>query len=534
MDKTFKIMIDGRETSVTSSTTLLQAARQLGIAIPTLCYLKAEKSGDPEITPSSCQVCLVKANGRIVPSCATKAVPDMVVECETNELRQLRQTAFELLLSEHVGDCYAPCQWGCPAKLDIPKMLRFISRGEFENAMLTIWERIPIPSILGRICPRPCEKVCRRGKVDEPVTICQLKRYVADTSLGGTRRLFPPIAPPSGRRIAVIGAGPAGLSAAWFLTLAGHAVVLYEKEEMPGGRLRNLHDDVLPVDVLDFELENLFQLGEPNGIEFRHSEKIDVQDPARLNDLLRHFDAILLAIGEQEAENLARDTSHLKCGPRGILVDGQTYVTNRPGIFAIGTAIRKSAMVVRSVADGREAAEAIGEWLVQPSRLSASRKDFSVRIKSVQPNELEEFEKNSLQETRWEPSDAGTDDYQQDMAQKQADRCYHCDCRGRDKCRLLKESRKIMPELTRFPVSQRQPIQIRREGNIIYEPGKCIKCGLCIRLAREYGEPLGLTFVGRGFDVRVAVPFGESLQEALSKTAAMCVSSCPTGALVFD
>ncbi len=116
---------------------------------------------------------------------------------------------------------------------------------------------------------------------------------------------------------------------------------------------------------------------------------------------------------------------------------------------------------------------------------------------------------------------------------EQAARCLHCDCRGATSCKLRKYAAQYGASTRRFKAERRVFQQDARHAEVIYEPGKCIDCGLCIQIAAAAGEPLGLTFVGRGFDVRVAVPLDRSLAEALSKAAAECVAACPTAALAW-
>ena len=207
-----KLTIDQREVEVPPGATVLDAARQLGIDIPTLCYLEGYRPS------TSCLVCMVKIRtgdrGRLAPSCGTPAVGGMVVESETEELFQIRRTALELLLSDHVGDCLAPCHFACPAHMDVPNMLRQITTEDLAAAIVTIKRDIALPAVLGRICPKPCEKGCRRSGADGPVAVCQLKRFAADADLASPQPYQPPYAPPTGIRVAIVGAGPTGLSAA--------------------------------------------------------------------------------------------------------------------------------------------------------------------------------------------------------------------------------------------------------------------------------------------------------------------------------
>ncbi len=528
------ITIDGREIRVPEGITVLDAARRLGIDIPTLCYLKELPSSPGTVLPSPCQstsclVCLVKYQGRMVPACATPVVDGMQIESETDEARALRKTSLELLLSNHLGDCIAPCQFGCPAKLDIPNMLRALGEQDSEAAIRIIKERIALPAVLGRICPKPCEKVCRRKDVDAPVSICQLKRYAADTDLGQSRPFSPAIAPPSGKRVAVLGAGPAGLSAAYYLCVSGHEVVLFDNREIPGGRLRHWDEESLPKDVLDAEIEQLLALP----IETRFGTMFDWKEIDSLPGLLDYYDAVLWASGPlDEAE--ARQFG-LPYSKSGLAVVPGTYHLPHASfkhLFAAGTIIRgPKAMVVRSVADGRESAEAIDRFL-RTGEIKPIRTPYSVRIRKMNPDDLSELRPNGSTLDREEPEDAGTDDYEPAEAAEQASRCLHCDCRGRNDCQLLKYAELYEARTDRYQEGNSRSLIIQRSGDVLFEPGKCIQCGICITITKTVGEPLGLTWVGRGFDVKIDVPFEGTFAEGLGRIAKECAQACPTAAIV--
>ncbi len=185
------ITIDNRTVEVPDGATILDAARALGIAIPTLCHM----DGLPPST--SCLVCVVRVDGgqRLVPSCATRVREGMVVESETDEVRSARRMALELLLGDHLGDCLAPCQIACPAGMDVALMLRHIEAGDRHEAATVARDALVLPGTLGRICPAPCERVCRRGQLDEPVAIRSLHRGAADADLSADAVTLPDCAP---------------------------------------------------------------------------------------------------------------------------------------------------------------------------------------------------------------------------------------------------------------------------------------------------------------------------------------------------
>jgi ferredoxin len=515
-----KLTIDQREVEVPEGTSLLEAAEALGIEIPTLCYLKG-------YTPStSCLVCMVKIRNqnRLVPACGTLAVDGMQVESETAEVHQLRRTALELLLSDHVGDCLAPCHFACPAHMNVPLMLRQITAENLREAIATVKRDIALPAVLGRICPKPCEKGCRRASADGAVAVCSLKRFVADADLASSSPYTPDCKPATGKRVAVIGAGPTGLSAAYYLRQEGHAVTLFDGRAEPGGRLRHeFTPEELPRDVLDGEIATILRLG----IEFRPNTTVG--DNLTLDSLVREYDAVLVACGHLDAQ--IAEHWGLKAAPHGIQIVKETFETGRPGVFAAGSAIRKNGMVVRSVADGKEASQAISHYLAGVP-VQGAEKPFSVRIGRMESGEVAEMLASAGAAARQELPTSNAD-FTTTQAAEQAGRCLHCDCRSLTHCKLRHYAAKYNADPGRFRGPRAVFHQVTQHSTVIYEPGKCINCGLCIQIAQAAREPLGLAFVGRGFDVRIGVPFDRSLEQALSKVAQECVAACPTAALAF-
>jgi ferredoxin len=512
-----RLTIDGREVEMPAGATLLDAARKLDMDIPTLCFMKGLKPA------TSCLVCLVKVRNpdRLVPSCGMSVQDGMVVESETEEVHGARRMALELLLGDHLGDCLAPCHFSCPAHMDIPLMLRQIAGQQLREAIVTVKDAIPLPAILGRICSKPCEKGCRRHAADGSVTVCQLKRFVADADLASDSPFVPNRAAPTGKRVAVVGAGPTGLSAAYYLLRLGHEVTLLDDQPHAGGRLwRETTPEELPREVLNAEIGLILRMG----LDYRPDGRVG-QAPT-LDQLRQEYDAVLLACGA-----LDQDKIHgfgLKSAPHGIAVDRENHRTSLDKVYAAGNAIRGHGLVVRSVGDGREVARSIHHHLVgHPDPLGS--KPFSSRIGRLVGEEMGQFLGLAGAAPRHEdPAGMALD-----RAVEQAGRCLHCDCRALAGCKLRHYAALYGAEPGRFK-SERRPlvIQIQPSG-ILYEPGKCIDCGLCVQIVEAAREPLGLTFVGRGFDVRIGVPFQRSLEEALGKVAAQCVAACPTAALAF-
>ena len=516
-----RLTIDNREMDAPDETTVLEAARALGIDIPTLCH----RAGcEPQ---TSCLVCVVKINGnaRLAPACATKVSEGMCVESESDEVRLARRTALELLLSDHLGDCLAPCFFTCPAEMDIPVMLRQIASGDLSGAIATVKRDIALPAILGRICPAPCEKACRRNGLDAAVSICLLKRFVADVDLASPHPYRPVCGEATGKNVAIVGGGPTGLAAAYYLAQAGHRCGIYEQSDRLGGRLwTETNEDNLPRDIVEAEIAQLRKIG----IDVFTNSPVKTAEAFQL--LCKKHDAVFLAPGASASE--LASVWGLPTTSRGLAVNKETYQTDMVKVFAGGNAIRGKGMVVRSVADGKEAAMAIDSFLLG-EKFVGPQKLFSTKIGRMEREELILFAEGSEKEPRREPAGGKKNGFDAGEATLQAARCLHCDCRGLHNCKLRHYAVEYEADPKRFQGARRAFIQDARHAEVIFESGKCIDCGLCIQIAAKSGEKLGLTFLGRGFDVRVAVPFDGTLDEALLRVAVECVEACPTAALSF-
>jgi len=513
-----KATIDNIAVDVPAGTTILQAAAKLGIEIPTLCHLEG-------CTPqTSCLVCLVKINNspRMMPSCATLVTEGMVIESETPEVHSFRRSALELLLAEHCGDCFAPCQGVCPAHMDIPTMMRHIHSGELRDAVATVKQAIPLPATLGRICPELCEKGCRRNQIDDAVSICTLKRYVGDKDLASAAPYLPPCAPPSGKRVAIVGTGPAGLTAAWFLLQAGHAVTLFDDHPLPGGALRySIDEQRLPRAILDGEINLVKALG----AEFVLNTRIST-----LADLQRDYQAILLACGPIAREQAA--ALNLAYAGKGLKVDKETLQTNHPKVFAAGSALIPAHYAIRAVADGRTAAENIDTFLLAQT-ITGKPQPFAAKLGRMTESEMKAFFAHVPTTPRTTPHGGFPQCLSDAQAITESARCAHCDCGKLGGCKLRRVAMQYQANPAKYKGARREFLRQDTHPLVIYEPGKCIVCGLCIQIAARAAEPLGLTFIGRGFAVQVAAPLNNDLSATLKHVARECADACPTGALVI-
>ncbi|MGD8882735.1 MAG: FAD-dependent oxidoreductase [Desulfobacterales bacterium] len=201
-------------------------------------------------------------------------------------------------------ECTTPCQRGCPAGINIREYIRQISLGNNHRAVQVIKERNPFPAVIGRICPRPCELECRRNYIDEPVAINYLKRYAADYEKENGDRILPYKAPETGRKIAVVGGGVQGLSAAFFTARLGHDTIVFEATAKLGGLLRSaISKDRLPEEILNWDIEGIIEMGVQVETQKTLGKDFSVES------LLKEgFDAVFLASGGWDSR-LARGAS---------------------------------------------------------------------------------------------------------------------------------------------------------------------------------------------------------------------------------
>lgn len=285
---TVNLTIDGVQVSVEEGTTILTAAEKAGIEIPNLCFMK-------EMNPyGACGVCVVEVEKcpKLLRACATKVSEGMVVRTNGERALKARSLALELLMGDHDGDCQGPCKLNCPAHTDCQKYVKEIAEGRFADAVATIKETFPLPAAIGRVCPHPCEKACRRRLVEAPISIAQLKYFAADQVRmnGGEHPIE--VAAPTGKKVGIIGGGPAGLTAAFKLAQRGHDVTVCDQMPEMGGMLRyGIPEYRLPKAILKSETDAIASLG----VKFINNFKIGRD--ASFDEFRSRYDAVIVANG---------------------------------------------------------------------------------------------------------------------------------------------------------------------------------------------------------------------------------------------
>lgn len=385
-----KVTVNGREIEVYDNLTILQSLLQEDIAIPHLCYdIRLDRSN------GNCGLCVVELgpNGeRDVKACQTPIREGMVICTNSHRLESYRKIRLEQLLSDHNADCIAPCVQTCPANIDIQSYLRQVGNGNFEAAIRVIKDSNPFPIVCGRICPHPCEAQCRRNLVDSAVDINHVKRFVSDWDMAREQSWLPRKKETTGKRMAIVGAGASGLSAAYYSAINGHDVTVFERQPQPGGMMRYCIPEYrLPKATLEKEINTMKRLG----VKIMTGKALGTH--LHLEDLSKDFDVVYLAIGSWRAtplsvagenldgvwlgiqyleqENKGEDTD---LGDKVIIIGG-----GNTAIDCARTALRRGAQSVKLIyrrtrdempAESYEVEEALNEgvemlFLMTPARI---------------------------------------------------------------------------------------------------------------------------------------------------------------------
>ncbi len=291
MKTRIKVIINGKICTGRAGQTLLEIAQNNGIEIPNLCHNGELKHY------GGCSLCVVEAeeSPKLLRACSTVAQDGQVIYTESERVVRTRKTSIELLMSDHDGDCRGPCVLNCPASVNAQGYVQAIARGDDKEAVRIIKERLPMPACIGRVCPHPCEDGCRRQMVEESISIAYLKYFAADRVIqaGG---YLPPKAAATGKRVGIIGGGPGGLTAAYYLSLKGHRVTVVDAMPQMGGMLRyGIPEYRLPKRVLDEEVAEIASLG----VEMKNNFRIGTD--VTFEEFKNSYDAVVLAIGAWES-----------------------------------------------------------------------------------------------------------------------------------------------------------------------------------------------------------------------------------------
>ena len=318
-----KITINGVQCVGQKGQTILEIAEANGIFIPTLCHLATAKHY------GACGVCVVEGENlpKLMRACSTVPADGWVLSTETSRVKQARKIALELLMSDHDGDCKGPCHLGCPAHTDVQGYVKQIALGNDHEAVKIIKDKIPLPASVGRVCPHPCENDCRRGLVEQPLSIAYLKAFAADNDLASENPFKPEVAASTGKKVAIVGGGPAGLTAAYQLAVKGHAVTVLDMMPEMGGMLRyGIPEYRLPKAVLAAEVASIAALG----VEMKNNVKVGTD--VTLESLRAEFDAVLVAVGAWKSTSIGCEGDKLEGVLGGIDVLREVNLGGRPDL----------------------------------------------------------------------------------------------------------------------------------------------------------------------------------------------------------
>jgi formate dehydrogenase beta subunit len=237
-----------------------------------------------------------------------------------------------------------PCKYACPADINVPLYVYLIGQGKYQEALAIIREKVPFPGVLGRVCIHPCEEACRRGALNEPISIRFMKRFVADRDTGEWKKYARKL-PATGKKVAVVGSGPAGLTAGYYLAKAGHAVTVFEQFSRAGGMMRvGIPDYRLPPEVLDGEIEAI----ESAGVDIKLNTRIESVDWL----FEQGYDAVFLGPGAHRGMSLG--------------VEGE----NLPGVFDGASFLRDANLGVKVDVGNRVAVIGGGNVAIDGARVA--------------------------------------------------------------------------------------------------------------------------------------------------------------------
>lgn len=384
----------------------------------------------------------------------------------------------------------APCVAKCPANVNAQGYVGLIAQGRYDDAYELHMENNPLPGMISRVCPHPCERACRRGEEDAPVTICDLKGYMFDNVSAGRRlKVFTLPKARKNKKVAVVGAGPAGLSVAFWLGKCGYDVVIFEKLPTGGGALRAaINPTRLPVEIIDQEVEDIRKMC----VAIRTNTPVGPGGLSLDELFAKEFDAIFLAIGAHRkipvkgvadkvaaaapeptrAEKnawLTEQGVHLD-DQGNIVVDSGTNLTSQPAVFAGGEAILGPGVAITAIGSARRAAQNIDIFL--NNGLSDYWTNGFPKVETIKSR----YDAEATRPAKVKPGEAKVPakGFTEKEAIIQAERCLSCmteQCIG---CRICEMN---CPALAmNVTVSQNKT---RKINGFEVDYGKCQLCGIC-------------------------------------------------------
>src|SRR5438094_166785 len=580
---TCAIWIDGKEVTAIPGEAILRAAQRAGFEIPTLC-------DDEKLAPAAaCRMCLVEIEGyhRPMPSCHLPVEPGMKITQASDSLFKLRRQNLEYILSDHNAYCMPPCQVSCPTHIDIPGYLELMSKGQHVEAARLVKEVLPFPYMLGLVCPKPCQEVCRRGLVEEEIAICQCHGYTGELVMEMEQAPTPfPQLPATGKSVAVVGAGPAGMTAAYYAALKGHAVTVFDMMEKQGGIARyGIPEYRLPKVKLDKELNSVWQLRDT---EFRGSMMLGRD--FSIDDLFTQgYDAVFLGIGAWRSNELRvpgedlpgviEAINYLRMNAEGDPVPvgkGQKVVVLGGGFTTFDCARTSRRLGAEVTVVYRRSRKEMGAHYseVDDAEHEGIRLEFFAgAIRVVEKNGRVggiEFQRMALVAEEIAEEEAVPElidivpykpeepqvrmpmlpfkerelsfqlienGYDKNAAEKEAARCLQCVCPDVGRCHLQRLS--LEHGLTDNRFHRAEPVDYHdyeydfSHDFILRDLNKCINCTQCVRICRDVIGANCYGLMGVGYDSIVTTPWNVSLKYTDCVSCGACAETCPTGALMM-